>query len=62
MANVFAELRRRHSYRVSAAYAVVACVLLQIVNQRHAHDAGASLGRARPNASWTIPSARSKQA
>jgi hypothetical protein len=32
MANLFAELKRRHIYRVAAAYAVVAWVLLQIVN------------------------------
>src|SRR5258706_13148468 len=30
--NFFAELKRRHIYRVAAAYAVVAWVLLQIVN------------------------------
>ncbi len=32
MADFFAELKRRHIYRVAAAYAVVAWVLLQIVN------------------------------
>ena len=32
MANFFAELRRRHIYRVGAAYAVVAWLLLQFVN------------------------------
>src|SRR3979409_2646602 len=32
MANFLAELKRRHIYRVAAAYAVVAWVLLQIVN------------------------------
>jgi adenylate cyclase len=32
MGNFFAELKRRHVYRVAAAYAVVAWVLLQIVN------------------------------
>ena len=32
MANFFAELKRRHIYRVAAAYAVVAWLLLQIVN------------------------------
>jgi hypothetical protein len=32
MGNVFAELKRRHIYRVAAAYAVVAWVLLQLVN------------------------------
>ena len=32
MGNLFAELKRRHIYRVAAAYAVVAWVLLQIVN------------------------------
>src|SRR5215467_11832110 len=32
MANFFAELTRRHIYRVAAAYAVVAWVVLQIVN------------------------------
>src|SRR5215831_7158655 len=32
MGNFFAELKRRHIYRVAAAYAVVAWVLLQIVN------------------------------
>ena len=32
MAKFFAELKRRHIYRVAAAYAVVAWVLLQIVN------------------------------
>jgi TolB-like protein len=32
MDNFFAELKRRHIYRVAAAYAVVAWVLLQIVN------------------------------
>src|SRR6266550_7068094 len=32
MANFFAELKRRHIYRVAAAYAVVAWVLLQLVN------------------------------
>src|SRR5712671_2646966 len=31
MANFFAELKRRHIYRVAAAYAVVAWVLLQLV-------------------------------
>src|SRR5712671_6474291 len=30
--NFFAELKRRHIYRVAAAYAVVAWVLLQLVN------------------------------
>src|SRR5215831_9482968 len=32
MEKFFAELKRRHIYRVAAAYAVVAWVLLQIVN------------------------------
>ena len=32
MDNIFSELKRRHIYRVAAAYAVVAWVLLQIVN------------------------------
>src|ERR1700694_1133116 len=32
MGNLFAELKRRHIYRVAAAYAVVAWVLLQVVN------------------------------
>src|SRR5258708_36499676 len=32
MGNLFAELKRRHIYRVAAAYAVVAWVVLQIVN------------------------------
>ena len=32
MADFFAELKRRHMYRVAAAYAVVAWVLLQLVN------------------------------
>src|SRR6185503_11086901 len=32
MGNFFAELKRRHMYRVAAAYAVVAWILLQIVN------------------------------
>src|SRR6185503_10342059 len=32
MGHFFAELKRRHIYRVAAAYAVVAWVLLQIVN------------------------------
>ena len=32
MADFFAELKRRHIYRVAAAYAVVAWVLLQLVN------------------------------
>jgi TolB-like protein len=32
MDNFFAELKRRHIYRVAAAYAVVAWVLLQLVN------------------------------
>ena len=32
MGSFFAELKRRHLYRVAAAYAVVAWVLLQIVN------------------------------
>jgi hypothetical protein len=32
MGNFFAELKRRHIYRVAAAYAVVAWGLLQIVN------------------------------
>ena len=32
MGNFFAELKRRHVYRVAAAYAVVAWVLLQLVN------------------------------
>src|SRR6266852_3790572 len=30
--NFFAELKRRHIYRVAAAYAVVAWVLIQLVN------------------------------
>src|SRR5262245_16677357 len=32
MGNFFAELKRRHIYRVAAAYAVVAWLLLQVVN------------------------------
>ena len=32
MGNVFAELKRRHIYRVAAAYAVVAWLILQVVN------------------------------
>src|SRR5256885_13518485 len=32
MGSFFAELKRRHIYRVAAAYAVVAWVLLQLVN------------------------------
>src|SRR6266436_674676 len=32
MANFFAELKGRHIYRVAAAYAVVAWVALQLVN------------------------------
>ena len=32
MTNFFAELKRRHIYRVGAAYAVVAWVLLQLAN------------------------------
>src|SRR5262245_21171436 len=32
MGNFFAELKRRHIYRVAAAYAVVAWAILQIVN------------------------------
>src|SRR6185295_13728689 len=32
MGNFFAELKRRHIYRVAAAYAVVAWLLLQLVN------------------------------
>ena len=32
MEKFFAELKRRHMYRVAAAYAVVAWVLLQLVN------------------------------
>ena len=32
MGNFFAELKRRHIYRVAAAYAVVAWVLLQLFN------------------------------
>src|SRR4029079_7669957 len=32
MGTFFAELKRRHIYRVAAAYAVVAWVLLQLVN------------------------------
>src|SRR6266446_5381308 len=32
MENFFAELKRRHIYRVAAAYAVVAWVLLQLFN------------------------------
>src|ERR1700751_4985931 len=32
MGNFFAELKRRHIYRVAAAYAVVAWVALQLVN------------------------------
>jgi hypothetical protein len=31
MANFFAELKRRHIYRVAAAYTVVAWVLIQLV-------------------------------
>src|SRR6185503_4095466 len=32
MGNLFAELKRRHIYRVAAAYAVIAWLLLQLVN------------------------------
>src|SRR5712691_8732613 len=32
MGNFFAELKRRHIYRVAAAYAVMAWVLIQLVN------------------------------
>ena len=32
MGSFFAELKRRHIYRVAAAYAVLAWVVLQIVN------------------------------
>jgi hypothetical protein len=32
MGNFFTELKRRHIYRVGAAYAVVAWLLLQLVN------------------------------
>jgi hypothetical protein len=32
MGNLFAELKRRHIYRMAAAYAVVAWVALQLVN------------------------------
>jgi len=32
MGNFFAELKRRHMYRVAAAYAVVAWLLLQLYN------------------------------
>src|SRR5262244_1847057 len=32
MGNFFAELKRRHIYRVAAAYAVVAWLLLQLFN------------------------------
>src|SRR5262252_2647750 len=32
MAEFFAELKRRHIYRVAAAYAVIAWLLLQLVN------------------------------
>jgi len=32
MGSFFAELKRRHIYRVAAAYAVVAWVLLQLFN------------------------------
>ena len=32
MANFFAELKRRHIYRIAATYAVVAWIILQIVN------------------------------
>src|SRR6185503_11834282 len=32
MGNLFAELKRRHIYRVAAAYAVVAWIVLQLVN------------------------------
>src|SRR4030095_5650648 len=32
MSNFFAELKRRHIYRVAAAYAVVAWLLLQLFN------------------------------
>src|SRR5262245_8332487 len=32
MGNFFSELKRRHIYRVAAAYAVLAWLLLQIVN------------------------------
>src|SRR6266700_4454583 len=32
MANFFTELKRRHIYRVAAAYAVVAWVLIQLIN------------------------------
>ena len=32
MSNFFAELKRRHIYRVAAAYAVLAWLLLQLVN------------------------------
>jgi hypothetical protein len=32
MGNFLAELKRRHIYRVTTAYAVVAWILLQLVN------------------------------
>ena len=32
MGNFFAELRRRHIYRVATVYAIAAWVLLQLVN------------------------------
>ena len=44
MGNFFAELKRRHIYRVAAAYAVVAWVLLQLVNNIAPASEAADLG------------------
>ena len=46
MGNLFAELKRRHIYRVAAAYAVVAWVLLQLVRQCGADPRPAAVDRA----------------
>ena len=46
MADFFAELKRRHIYRVAAAYAVVAWVLLQLFNNDGAHTEAPPFGRA----------------
>ena len=41
MGNLLAELKRRHIYRVAAAYAVVAWVLVQIVEANYREESHA---------------------
>jgi hypothetical protein len=41
MGNLFVELKRRHIYRVAAAYAVVTWVLVQIVKPNYREESHA---------------------